>query len=486
MDPTRNLRGSDVPVYNEDYMFFAKPNEVGLQGRQGFFTNTNTVTNTYNHVYTPPGGYTGGKFVKDVYTSDLIIDAKDEKADKLPLDERVDGTFSEGTLVQLLSRGPQDVFLTYNPNISLFKRKYKRYTNFAIENFEERFSTTVQFGTRNICQLSKNGDLVGNMCFRFTLPNLGIAGGTWAPTIGYRIFSTIRMRIGDTIVQGHDRVWYDIDDKMFCDSTKILGLNELIKRDVPLSTDQEWEVIVPLKFFCCKRNTGKQQFLPILNMNTNINVYLEFNLSPLSSLVTLPTGSTLPDIQSLDATVWVDYLFLDDTEKYRFAQDPCVYLIEQTFSAESLSYATTTNGQTYNKKDVYIELRELNKPTKYVEIIAYRQGDLGFNYIDIIQKSTFYLNSDEQFQSRSGEYFTLVQPYQHFKRSDPASNVSTFSFALDAGSFQPNGYLNFAPYVRTKFAFDINPQTEPTVIRLFAVCLNWIKFESGMCKLLFN
>ncbi|AGE52547.1 major capsid protein VP54 [Paramecium bursaria Chlorella virus CvsA1] len=486
MDPTTRFRGSDVPVHNEDHMVFAKPSEIGLQGRQGFYTNTNVVTNTYNHVYTPPGGHTGGKFTQDIYTTDLLIAAKDEKADKIPLDKRMDGTFSEGTFVQLLSRGPQDVYLTYNPQISLFKRKYKRYTNFAIENFEERFSTVVKFGTRNICQLSKNGDLIGNMCFRVTLPNLGIPGGTWAPTMGYNIFSTIRMRIGDTIVQSHDRVWYDIDDKMFCDSTKIQGLDELIKRNVTLTTDQEWELIIPLKFFCCKRNTGKQQFLPILNMDTNINVYLEFNLLPLNSLVTLPTGSILPDIQSIDASVWVDYIFLDDTEKFRFAQDPCVYLIEQTASMDSLSYATTTGGQTYNKTDVYVDMKELNKPVKYVEIIAYEQGSTSFDYVDIIESATFYLNSDEQFKTRAGEYFSLVQPYQHFKRSDPTSNIYTFSFALDAGSFQPNGYLNFAPYVRTRFAFKIQPQTTPHVIRLFAVCLNWVKFESGLVKLLFN
>jgi hypothetical protein len=35
-------------------------------------------------------------------------------------------------------------------------------------------------------------------------------------------------------------------------------------------------------------------------------------------------------------------------------------------------------------------------------------------------------------------------------------------------------------------AFDIFPQLVPMKMKVFAVCINWIKFESGLCSLRFN
>ena len=110
----------------------------------------------------------------------------------------------------------------------------------------------------------------------------------------------------------------------------------------------------------------------------------------------------------------------------------------------------------------------------------------GQQYYDIIKKGTFYINSDEQFESRSGEYWKLVQTYQHFTRSIPTNNIFTYSFALDASSFQPNGFLNFAPYVRTMLSFEIIKQTTPMRLKTTAVCLNWLTFDSGAAHLKFN
>jgi hypothetical protein len=106
--------------------------------------------------------------------------------------------------------------------------------------------------------------------------------------------------------------------------------------------------------------------------------------------------------------------------------------------------------------------------------------------LDIIKSGTFYLNSDKQFEDRSSEYWKLVQTYQHFTRSIPGDNIYTFSFALNASSFQPNGFLNFAPYSRSMLAFDIVKQTVPTRMKTMAVVINWCDFSSGTAKLLFN
>ena len=38
-----------------------------------------------------------------------------------------------GGLLQIVTSGKQDIYLTINPEITFFKKVYRRYTNFALE-----------------------------------------------------------------------------------------------------------------------------------------------------------------------------------------------------------------------------------------------------------------------------------------------------------------------------------------------------------------
>ena len=48
-----------------------------------------------------------------------------------------------GGLMQLVAYGAQDVYLTGNPEVTFFQAKYKRHTNFAMENIEQTVNGTV-------------------------------------------------------------------------------------------------------------------------------------------------------------------------------------------------------------------------------------------------------------------------------------------------------------------------------------------------------
>ena len=47
-----------------------------------------------------------------------------------------------GGLMQLVAYGAQDVYLTGNPEVTFFQAKYKRHTNFAMENIEQTVNGT--------------------------------------------------------------------------------------------------------------------------------------------------------------------------------------------------------------------------------------------------------------------------------------------------------------------------------------------------------
>ena len=53
-----------------------------------------------------------------------------------------------GGLMQLVAYGAQDVYLTGNPEITLFKSVYKRHTQFTMEVIELSFDGSPKFGQK--------------------------------------------------------------------------------------------------------------------------------------------------------------------------------------------------------------------------------------------------------------------------------------------------------------------------------------------------
>ena len=68
-----------------------------------------------------------------------------------------------GGLMQLVAYGAQDVYLTGNPEVTFFQAKYKRHTNFAMENIEQTTNGNPSDNGRISVTVARNGDLIGDM-----------------------------------------------------------------------------------------------------------------------------------------------------------------------------------------------------------------------------------------------------------------------------------------------------------------------------------
>jgi len=80
-----------------------------------------------------------------------------------------------GSLLQIVSSGLKDVYLTIDPQITFFKIVFLRHTPFASEVIEETFNIIPNFGDQAFCLLSKNGDLISNMFLKIVIPNVQIS-----------------------------------------------------------------------------------------------------------------------------------------------------------------------------------------------------------------------------------------------------------------------------------------------------------------------
>jgi len=112
----------------------------------------------------------------------------------------------------------QEVYLSENPQINIFKFSYYKYVNFATETVAYPLYSDAAFGNKTTVTIPKKGHLLSKMYLELTLPQLTPTDGTylsWVDTIGYAIFKEpVELMIGGSIVDRLYPVCMDIQDEL--------------------------------------------------------------------------------------------------------------------------------------------------------------------------------------------------------------------------------------------------------------------------------
>ena len=66
-------------------------------------------------------------------------------------------------LIQLQFIGPQDAYLTGNPQMTYFKSIFRSYSNFSKDLQKLQFENSVKFGSTHTCVIKNYGDLLSNL-----------------------------------------------------------------------------------------------------------------------------------------------------------------------------------------------------------------------------------------------------------------------------------------------------------------------------------
>ena len=205
-----------------------------------------------------------------------------------------------GGLIQLVAQGFEDLYLTSEPEITFFKKIYKRHTNFSLELIPQLFNTTPDFGKRVTCSISKNADLLSNIYLYIELPILPkvfdssnelhkINTYAWAKKIGYAIINYIEIEIGGQLIDKHYGDWLNIWSELT--ETKCnLSLNKMIGNTEEnysfTNGKNNYKLYVPLKFWFCRH---KGLALPLIALHfCDIKIHIEFNNLE-DILITSPT-----------------------------------------------------------------------------------------------------------------------------------------------------------------------------------------------------
>src|SRR4051812_32465586 len=75
-------------------------------------------------------------------------------------------------LIQLVANGAEDIILTRNPQITLFKCIYRRYINFSQDEIDLPVEGKQNFGSQMQSKVVRGGDLLSKLFLTLTLPEI--------------------------------------------------------------------------------------------------------------------------------------------------------------------------------------------------------------------------------------------------------------------------------------------------------------------------
>lgn len=259
--------------------------------------------------------------------------------------------------MQLVAYGAQDVYLTGSPQITFFKVIYRRHTNFSVEPIPQTFTGTADFGRTVTCTINRNGDLITNMYALINLRAVSVGADAtvyeewgYVRRVGLAILQHYKIEIGGSKIDEQYGDWLNIWWELSHKVGQERGFARMVG-DVPELTTisgndkPSYTLYVPLQFWF-NRNNGLA--LPLIALQYH-DVRVTIDFRPAIQCVNKVNRMTKePAVSMTDASLVIDYVYLDSEERKRFAQASHEYLIEQLQFTGSETLSSTNNKYRLN------------------------------------------------------------------------------------------------------------------------------------------
>lgn len=436
---------------------------------------------------------------------------------------------NSGGLLQLVSTGRQDIYLSGNPQTTFFKQVYRRYTNFAVETQRIPFDTAVDFGKLITTTIPRNGDLIGQMYLEIELPEMTLAGPvpqqtgiategptdyedtdpsvSWVNGIGQAMIEYVSIWIGQQEVDRQYGEFLYLWQQLSTPGSKRAGVNHM-SGQLDVYNDQVQKgplhLFIPLQFWFC-RNPGLS--LPIIALQaTPVKIWIKlrngndvlFSNSLEDAIIngtTPPTRLSVLPPTITDMTLWADFIYLDTEERRRFVSSKHEYLIEQV--QQQKRYSIPQNTTIAN-----VELN-FNHPMKEMIWVLNQdrmlQAHEWFNYgsrmlnefgipnLDLIATSLIQFDGYDRFEEQNAAYFRLMQPWQRHT-AIPNDFIYVYSYSLAPEAAQPQGSANASRIDSIVLQIRMNPrvQSRAAGVTVYATNYNVLRIVAGLGGVLFT
>jgi hypothetical protein len=334
--------------------------------------------------------------------------------------------------------------------------------------------------------------------------------------IGHRLLKSVEVEIGGQKIDKQYSHWMYIWNELSLPIGKMDGYQEMIGADSDMTSFKDNKIYIPLEFWFC-RNIGLA--LPLIALQyheVKINIEIESfdNCTYNGTAYVKNTTGTVNRKSIKNATIWCDYVFLDTDERKRFAQLSHEYLIEQVQMNENTVSGTNEQSvslvMNHPVKEIIWTINDTDKANlenqwyNYTDSTVFADSNseaidrFGNNSNSLLQNTLFgidpdgnnsissanlQLNGNDRFAKRNGDYFSLVQPYQHHTNIPSNAGINVYSFALKPEEHQPSGTLNMSRIDTAKLV--VKPKKGGT-IRVWGVNYNVLRILSGMGGLAYS
>ena len=141
----------------------------------------------------------------------------------------------------------------------------------------------------------------------------------------------------------------------------------------------------------------------------------------------------------------------------------------------------TNNDNPFNYTDTSSLNVDGNWKPKGMALGASSPDSAGKN---MVKKAKLQLNGHDRFSQRTGDYFNLVQPYQHHTNV-PSRGINVYSFGLKPEEHQPSGTCNMSRIDNATLQLELETVSSAEA-RVYATNYNVLRIMSGMGGLAYS
>ena len=360
-------------------------------------------------------------------------------------------------LIDLVSVGAQDVYITGDPQVSFFRQNYKRHTNFAIKPERIDYVGTFKSGNEISIPIKSKGDLLSyvwieNANINSRASNNSIFkssdGNETSPTefslyVGGQEVTKLDSLFINTV---HNTLYNESSAKASCAMTTQDGGANVSNDNyvIPFFFSEDWTKSLPL--------VGLQYHEVEIRIKCRNGTF---------------------DLSTNRPKVYGSYVFVDTDEREFFANGEHELLITQT------------QHQPMSASDTSIDLTYFNHPVKAVHIAAGNHLNTSYTLTD----ASMFINGVPLFENMTHEYHRNVVPSRHcsvLNTTVDSEQIYTWPFCLTMNKSQPTGTLNFSRIDNAKININTPASTNLDMIRAYAVNYNILRIKNGMGGIAFG
>ncbi len=400
-----------------------------------------------------------------------------------------------GALLDLVAKGGQDVYFICNPEISFFKKVFKRHTNFSTDYEKFHLYGDPDFGKSSRINIPRKGDLIKNIYLHIELPNLVPSGDSvsYVNFIGYNMIDTVELYIGGTLIDKQTGEWLYIWNELTVLEEKKRAYYEMVgghKFDDYTSNNgnQGGTYIVPLSFWFSSEISQSIPLVALQYSEVEFRIkFRDFDDLWLSSNGQAPVGEYKIDRFQIS----VEYVYLDSKERKQFAQANHEYLIKQTQYSLKNNVLANEKSKTFllNFNHPVLELIFVVQNKKVKNKLPDKGNDwlnfsktLTYPFKDPVKSAKIILNGQDrtpEFTSKELKFYNLFEKHTGI----PNNFIYLYSFSLKPEEYQPTGSCNFSRFDNKQLQLEFEDNIEHSELKIYALNYNILRLSKGLAGL---